>query len=217
MRTHVAPPVLDRLTLDRLDDADPSVLAEDAVLDGLHVVGTALEGRSLAGMSVSECVLDGLALHDSGLARARFNETRIRRLDVAALDAAHSAWRSCELEGCRIGSAELFDSSWQSVRLTDCKLGYLNLRGAQFHDILFTGCRIEELDLQGATARRVAFDGCQVRTLSLRQATLQNVDLRGAALREIEGVEHLRGTVISPEQLFDLAPLLAAHAGIRVE
>ncbi|MEY7980220.1 pentapeptide repeat-containing protein, partial [Streptomyces pilosus] len=44
------------------------------------------------------------------------------------------------------------------------------------------------------------------------------VDLRGAAALEIaRGVDRLSGAVVSTAQLLDLAPVLAAELGIRVE
>lgn len=46
---------------------------------------------------------------------------------------------------------------------------------------------------------------------------MTDVDLREASVLEIaRGVEALAGAVISPAQLFDLAPALAAQLGVRV-
>lgn len=47
---------------------------------------------------------------------------------------------------------------------------------------------------------------------------MTDVDLRAASeLGIARGVEALAGAVISPAQLFDLAPALAAQLGLRVE
>lgn len=210
------PPSVDTLRLAGLEDAEATVLARDASLEGIRIASGELDGRDLADLSTSECRLESLSLRGSSLARARFGETQFVRLDAPALDAAHSSWRFCELDGCRIGSGDLYDSSWQSVRFRDCKLGYLNLRGAELNDVEFVDCRIDELDLQGAKVRRLAFTRCRLTTLVVRQAALQDIDLRGAELAEIQGVDNLSGVVVSGDQLYDLAPLLAAHLGITV-
>ena len=42
------------------------------------------------------------------------------------------------------------------------------------------------------------------------------MDLTGARVAAVRGVEGLRGALVAPDQLLDLAPLLAAHLGIRV-
>lgn len=216
MRERVRSPLIDPLHLTDLEEAEWTALTRGASLEGVRVSSGNIDGRDLADLSTSECRLENLSLRDTSLLRARFSETQIVRLDVAALEAAHSSWRFCELEGCRVGSAELFDSAWQSVRLRECKLGYLNLRGAELNDVEFVDCRIDELDLQGAKIRRLAFSGCELNTIVLRQAALHDVDLRGATLAEIQGVDNLRGVIVSAEQLVELAPLLASHLGITV-
>ena len=48
-------------------------------------------------------------------------------------------------------------------------------------------------------------------------ARLTDVDLSGARLSTIVGIESLRGATISAAQMLDLAPLLAAHLGLRVD
>lgn len=46
---------------------------------------------------------------------------------------------------------------------------------------------------------------------------MKDVDLRTVQRLEIaRGVEALSGAVISPTQLLDLAPVFAAHLGVRV-
>lgn len=46
---------------------------------------------------------------------------------------------------------------------------------------------------------------------------MTDVDLRPAGVLEIaRGVEALAGAVISPGQLFELAPAMAAQLGVRV-
>ena len=58
---------------------------------------------------------------------------------------------------------------------------------------------------------------CALKEADLSAATLVDVDLRGAAPLELaRGVDRLSGAVISPAQLLDLAPVLAAELGVRV-
>jgi uncharacterized protein YjbI with pentapeptide repeats len=55
-----------------------------------------------------------------------------------------------------------------------------------------------------------------VQRLDVTRATLSRVDLRGADLSGLDGLAHLRGAVISGDQLLELAPALAEHLGIDV-
>ncbi len=47
-------------------------------------------------------------------------------------------------------------------------------------------------------------------------ARLRDVDLRGADLSRVDGVAGLAGASIDERQLAELAPLLAAEAGLTV-
>nr|WP_256694787.1 hypothetical protein [Actinomyces oris] len=84
-------------------------------------------------------------------------------------------------------------------------------------DVLIRGTRIDELDLSGIDAQRVRFEDCRVGTLRLHGGNLSDVDLRGLEMRTVSGIGSLAGATISGEQLIDLAPLMAAHLGLRVQ
>lgn len=215
-RTDPTDPQLDPVRLDGLDPTGIDVLERGADLEGLDIVGTAEDGELTApSLSLSVSRLAGIrgavTLRDVRLA-----EVRLEQLDTPVFSAPGATWRDVELESSRLGSAELYEAEWHGVRVTGCRLGYLNLRGAELRDVLFEDCTIDELDLVQATATRLAFRGCDIRRLDVQQATLQHVDLRGAELRELSGVGNLRGAVVSPAQLADLAPLLADHLGLTI-
>ncbi|EFG65086.1 conserved hypothetical protein, partial [Streptomyces sp. SPB074] len=97
------------------------------------------------------------------------------------------------------------------------KLDYLNLRGAKLKDVVFEACVLVEPDFAGAGLERVAFVDCVVKGADFHKVTLKDVDLRQAAeLGVAAGIGGLRGAAISPDQLIDLAPALAAELGMRV-
>lgn len=52
--------------------------------------------------------------------------------------------------------------------------------------------------------------------LTVQNSRLTDVDLRGLDFHGIDTAGGLAGATITPEQLSDLAPLLAADAGIEV-
>jgi uncharacterized protein YjbI with pentapeptide repeats len=64
----------------------------------------------------------------------------------------------------------------------------------------------------------VEFVDCALKSADFTAATLTDADLRGATELGIAGgLDRLSGAVISTAQLLDLAPVLAAELGIRVE
>ena len=183
--------------------------AEDIVggqLPRVDWTGVTLRGCRVHLVDVAELVLEGSRLIDSHLTDA----------DITHLRCADSTWRSVEVLGGRIGAADLDGGVWDSVSVVGTQIGYVNLRDATLTDVDLGDCRIETLDLAGATARRVRLTGCVIDDLVLSRAELDEVDLRGARVGRIEGIENLSGSIISAEQLLDLAPALARAAGVTV-
>ncbi|WP_051208971.1 pentapeptide repeat-containing protein [Propionicicella superfundia] len=196
-------------------------------VDALRHGDTDLESVEADGASLDALVWDHRRhLDSSRLTRLRaegwaarsavLTDSILDGVDVLSLAAAESEWRGVEIRGSRIGSAELYGASWRSVRLTGCRLGYVNLRDSALTDVAFTDCVIDELDLLRSTATRVSFAGCRIARLDVTGSSLADVDLRGARLADIAEPAGLRGATITPDQLLDLAPAIAAALGIAV-
>lgn len=207
----------------RIDQPRPRHLTP-AQLHDLTDLGYA-EGRSfsaevftgdLSGTGLVECSSQEVVVDEADFSGFSCAESQFSRLHAPHLKAPRSSWRDVTIQGSRIGAAELYESGWTSVHLQDSKLDLLNLRGATLTDVLVENCSITELDLTGATAMRVQFIGCTIETLEVSQSRLSHTDLRGAEFRRVVGLEGLRGASISSSQLTELAPALAAQAGLQV-
>ncbi|THJ67959.1 pentapeptide repeat-containing protein [Arthrobacter echini] len=199
-----------------------AVIMEPHLLDGdnregEHYERLALDGQELAGITLQECVLEGVSMNDTELRGARFIECAFEDLFAPVLRASRSSWRETFLHSTRWGSAELYDSRFDRVHLDGGKLDYVNLRSSRVTDVLLTGCIIGELDLTGAKATRVALRDCTVGTLTLDGAQLADVDLRTSSFRSINGLDGLRGATVDEYQLQVLAPYLAERMGLRIE
>jgi uncharacterized protein YjbI with pentapeptide repeats len=215
-KSALPPPAIEPLRLPALVDGSVQTLLTRSDHDGVRFSGQELSGRELGGSRFVECEFAECTFGDTNLGGVRLIDCRWSGCDAPVLRGARGTWRGVEVLGTRIGSAELYDSQWHSVRVADCKLGYLNFRHSTLQDVLFSGCTFDELDLGGATLTRVAFQECEIQTLTMTGARLKDVDLRGAQLRAINGLPGLSGATIDQAQLVELAPLLAAEAGIVV-
>lgn len=213
------PPRLPSIRLSALEAVgEAEVLDGDADLDGVELTGVRSEGLVWEGRRrLSSARMCDLTVTDWNAWGMSLVECSLEQLDVVSMAAADSRWRAVEVRQSRIGSAELYDAVWDGVHFVGCKLGFLNLRGARLTDVAFTDCVIDGLDLMRATASRVAFQGSRIARLDSSGARLVEVDLRGARLGELGSVEGLRGASITLEQLLDLAPVMAARLGIRVD
>jgi uncharacterized protein YjbI with pentapeptide repeats len=211
------PPALAFGVLDA--DATSAFLdAEGDDLEEVEVVDVAVsELRWEIRRRLSDSRLRGLTCRTWKAPALTLINCRLEQLDVVALSAPNAGWANTEVLTSRIGSVEAYDADLRQVAFTGCKLGYVNLREAILNDVSFTDCVIEDLDVSRAKATRVALSGCRITRLELGHSSLRDVDLRGAELADVTDPEGLRGATISPDQLFDLAPILAARLGLIVE
>ena len=211
------PPVLTAPDLSRLRDGAADELAAGEMVEDLRLAEADLSGAGLSAISLLSCRFSEVFADDTDLTAARLVDCRLERLSSTYLHSPRSTWRTVELTGSRIGAWELYDADIESLLIEDCRLGFANLAGTGMSDVLIRGTRIDELDLSGIEAQRVRFEDCRVGTLRLRGGSLSDVDLRGLEMSVVDGVDSLAGTTISGEQLTELAPLMAAHLGLRVK
>ncbi|KUO20490.1 hypothetical protein AQJ91_14050 [Streptomyces dysideae] len=193
-------------------------LEPDGDYDGLRFQDEDFAGQDGGGARFMDCALTGCAVDETRLHHARFLDSVLTGLRGVGTDLAESTLRDVEIVDARLGGVQLHGAVLERVLIRGGKIDYLNLRKARLRDVVFEGCVLAEPDFGGARLERVAFTDCTLKGADLTGVTLTDVDLRGAAELEIaRGVERLRGAVISPGQLLDLAPVLAAELGVRVE
>ncbi|MDX3834036.1 pentapeptide repeat-containing protein [Streptomyces europaeiscabiei] len=193
-------------------------LEPDGDYDGLEFREEDFAGQDGGGARFMDCALRGCALDETRLHRARVLDSVLTGIRGVGTDLAEATLRDVELVDARLGGVQLHGAVLERVLVRGGKIDYLNLREARLKDVVFEDCVLVEPDFAGAGLERVAFVGCALKGADLSGVTLVDVDLRGAASVEIvRGVDRLSGAVISAAQLMDLAPVLAAEMGIRVE
>ncbi|MFB7031221.1 MULTISPECIES: pentapeptide repeat-containing protein [unclassified Streptomyces] len=193
-------------------------LEPDGDYDGLELSGLDLAGQSGEGARFLDCALRECALDGTRLTNARFLDSLLSGVRGVGTDLAGAQLRDAEVVEARLGGVQLHGAVLERVVVRGGKIDYLNLRSAKLKDVVFEGCVLSEPDFGGAVLERVEFVDCALTGADFSGARLRDVDLRGARRLEIaRGVDSLAGAVISTTQLFDLAPVLAAQLGVRVE
>jgi uncharacterized protein YjbI with pentapeptide repeats len=178
---------------------------------GLDFVGQVADDASFFGCRLERCGMDGVTMR-----RARFSECWLDEIHATSLDAADSTWRDTLVSVRRIGALLLAGASLSSVRVRGGRLDLVDLSGARLRGVAFDGCAIGELDLGAVEGRDLSLEGCEVELLDVTGARLSAADFTGATFGAVKGVGGMRGAVITPGQLVDIAPLLAAHLGLKV-
>ncbi|MYT21414.1 pentapeptide repeat-containing protein [Streptomyces sp. SID7760] len=193
------------------------VLEPDGDYDGLEFADLDFAGQEGIGARFMDCALRRCALDGAGLAKARILDSVLEGVRGVGTDLSGASLRDVELVEARLGGVQLHGAVLERVVFRGGKIDYLNLRKARLKDVVFDGCVLVEADFAGAVLERVEFRGCALRGADVTGARMADVDLRGALELDIaRGVGALAGAVISPSQLFDLAPSLAAQLGLRV-
>lgn len=192
-------------------------LEPDGDYDGLEFADLDLAGQEGVGARFMDCAVRRCVLDEAGLAKARFLDSVLEGVRGVGTDLSGASLRDVEMVDARLGGVQLHGAALERVVVRGGKIDYLNLRQARLKDVVFEGCVLVEPDFSGAALERVEFRECVLRGADFGGARMAEVDLRGADVLEIvRGVEALAGAVISPAQLFDLAPALAAQLGVRV-
>ncbi|MEU6392831.1 pentapeptide repeat-containing protein [Streptomyces sp. NPDC046939] len=192
-------------------------LEPDGDYDGLAFDGADFAGQDGAGARFMDCAVRACGFDDAGLRRARILDSVLTGIRGVGTDLAEATLRDVEVADARLGGVQMHGAVLERVVVKSGKIDYLNLRTARLKDVVFDGCVLVEPDFGGARLERVEFPGCVLKGADLTGATLTDVDLRGAAeLGIARGVDRLGGSVISPPQLFHLAPAFAAQVGVRV-
>ncbi len=192
------------------------VLSGDRI-EGKRIDVLDLSGERLPDLEIEECVVDTLRAGDADLRGLRIHDSLVDTLDAPVFRASSSSWREVRVSGGRVGSAELYDTGLNGVEFVGVKFGFVNLRGSTLTDVVFRDCVVDELDIADAKLLRVSFEGSSIRDAEGSNARIEHVDLRGADLDRVERLEGFRGATIGTDQLYTLAPLLAAQAGYRVD
>ena len=192
----------------RLSDGEDYEALEFA---GLDLAGASAVGASFLGCRIERCSLDAIRLD-----RARFGEGLLRDLKAASINARDSAWRDTVLADARFGALLASGSTWDLVRLRNIKANLLDLRGRAADGRRARGLH----DRRAGPGRHGAAIGalrglCDRRPLTRGLPPGRCGSHRRTTRRRAWDRRSARGTV-APGQLLDLAPLLAAHLGIRV-
>ncbi|MER6445723.1 hypothetical protein DEJ51_14845 [Streptomyces venezuelae] len=192
-------------------------LEPDGDYDGLEFADLDLAGQEGIGSRFMDCAVRRCVLDEAGLAKARVLDSVLEGVRGVGTDLSGASLRDVEVVDARLGGVQLHGAVLERVVVRGGKIDYLNLRKAHLKDVVFEGCVLVEPDFAGAVLERVEFRDCALRGVDFSGVRMTDVDLREASVLEIvRGVEALAGAVISPAQLFDLAPALAARLGVRV-
>lgn len=186
--------------------------------DCAHFEGVVWAEADARNASFNECAFRSVTL-DNGLAQsARFNAVWMHGVRFIATDLSDVTWMDVEVIQGAFAGVEASGAELRRVAFHNCKFDSLNLRGATLTKVEFSECVLRHVDFGDAKLNEVSFPGSEIEGLVVRHAELKKVDFRQARNIGIsDGVEALKGAMVTPNQLMDLAPAFAAAVGLIVK
>ncbi|MFR9749750.1 pentapeptide repeat-containing protein [Nocardia sp. 004] len=166
----------------------------------------------------TECVFRSVRFDQGMMQSARFGAVWMHGVRLTGTDLSDTVWLDAEVIEGAFSGVEAAGAELRRVVFHGCKLDSVNLRGAELASVSFVDCVVRHLDIGDANVSKVSFPGSEIAGLSLRHARLTKVDFRGArSITVADGVEALKGAIVTSGQVMELAPAFAASIGLTVE
>ncbi len=205
------------LVADELRPIDLDGLATQFELEDVRVCSASFSNLDAGSGRLARAQLVDVGLGESKLRGVELVDVIAERLDAANGDWGGARLRRTLLSDARLTGLGLAEARIEHVRFKLCKLDYANFRHCEIEHASFEDCVLTGADFQGAKIKETIFSGCQLLEADFTKAELSHVDMRGSGLALAGSVLGLRGAIIDPLQLMELARTLAHELGITVE
>jgi uncharacterized protein YjbI with pentapeptide repeats len=121
-----------------------------------------------------------------------------------------------ELRSCRLSGFVAPGLIARNLTASDCRIDGAVLSGATVERSVLRDCDLRRTDLSRARLTGTALLRCDLRGIDLDRARCAGLTLFGSRLDEVRSPQSLRGAVIGPDQLAELAVSLVDGLGITV-
>ncbi len=189
---------------------------EDSIT-GYRVENISLMGEHLDRTSVSGSLFSKVDFVSLSAERFDVADCEFRGCNFTASNFPESIWNRVSIVGARCSGMQITNSVLKNITYADSKLEIANFRFSRLENVIFEDCMIDDVDFYQAKLKNIAFVNCTISKIMFMNAGMTNVDISKSSIQNIRGVQSLRGVTVSYDQLMQLAPSLAAEAGIKVK
>jgi uncharacterized protein YjbI with pentapeptide repeats len=200
------------------DDLEPATLADltdDGRVVGVLLAGETGAGLEVRGLSLLRSELRGVRLPGATLDGFSAEDVVWRDCDLAGLTLVRGVLRRCRFERCRMSGMVAADLVASGVTLVDCQADDAWLRMARLEHCELADCNLVASDWYGARVSDSRIVRCRLDGSELSTARFARVALHGTSVAGVRGA-NLKGTVIAPDQVLDVALAVFPTLGIAV-
>lgn len=195
--------VLDQVSSDEWLEVENNHIKEQSLEEvyKLRAENSRFESCVFTGQSFEKIELHGVTIQKSDMSNLRTYQASLQKTILKNLRAT----------GADFPEAEIKDCLFKDVKFDNTGFKLANLKRVRFEN-----CILKQADFYKATLHDVTFSGCELEGANFDQATFRSVDFRGENIAQVKGIASFRGAIISNEQLYQIAPLIAAEIGFVI-
>lgn len=204
-------PDLDPRDLDTAREPPADQLLE-ALVDGADWAGLELDAAHLRLNRLVQVKLANAVWRGTTVYGCRFEQVDLSgaRLEGATIE-------RCEFIGCRMTGLHLTQTTLKNVIFDNCRLDYATLTHVRSTGpTAFLECNLDHTTLTRCQLGQTVIRWCQFDDVELHDCDLRGADLRGTDLSTVTGISNLRGSVVTANQIDELATTLTRELALTV-
>jgi uncharacterized protein YjbI with pentapeptide repeats len=187
-----------------------------ADFDGDLLTGQDFSGVRAGDVRMLECQVADCRMDEAKLTGLHVVDSTWVRVAASGLAAPHSSWRDSSIRDSRFGLLDLSSSTLLRLTITDSKIDFLNLRGSTIREVVLTRVKLGELSLSDSSGTNLTMADCTIDAVEFHHGRLTTTDLSTSTVSRIDGLDSLRGVILSVGQVLDMAPMMARHLGATI-
>lgn len=196
---------------------------DDAVVD-LDDRWGSIDGAALTGpIDVSSCErveISGCVLTGATFVTGDEVELDVRNCEFVDCDLSTLRFRTLAastLVGCKLSGCDLSGATVRDVELERCLLRLVSVRMTELVRVCFESCTLDDVEMFDAHLDHVTFPESVLRSVDIDRVRFTHVDLRSATELDLRSCSSLDGCLLAPEQVHELAFVLALASGASLE
>lgn len=184
-------------------------LTDEEEYEGLEINDYDFSNTAFTSLDFKDCLIKNCNLGHLKSVKLSLINVRLENCDLANLEIEELYTRGVDFEKCRLTGFVSSDSALNETSFKNCQLKLAQFRFTKMKSLVFDHCPLNEADFYAAQMAKVSFLDCDLAKAEMSKTLNFETDLRTSNIAGLNiGIDSLKGVIIGPEQINDLAWLL---------